>query len=80
MPKSKDLGIVFYYEANLIRDDRLEITYIYCRIVQATIFNQLLPVAAHDALRWGVAVGVEYRWGTQQWDVWCVEVASIQNA
>ena len=65
---------------NLVRDLSLEITYVNGRIVQATIFNQLLPVTAHDALRWGVAVGVEDRWGAQQWDVWSVEVTSIQNA
>ena len=80
MPKSFDLGIVFYYDANLIRDDRLEITYIYCCIVQTTIFNQLLPVTAHDALRWGVAVRVEDGRCRQQGNIGRVKITSIQNA
>jgi hypothetical protein len=32
--------------------DFLQVTNVDGCIVQAAIFNQLLPVAAHDALRW----------------------------
>lgn len=67
-------------DSNPLRDYELEIADIDRGIVQAAIFNQLLPVTAHDALRWGVAVRVEDGRGRQQRNVRGIEHASVQNA
>lgn len=58
---------------------QLEVAYRTDAIVEASVFNKLLAVSCHDPLVRSERVGIQDRWGREQWDVGRVEVARVQH-
>lgn len=65
---------------HVLCSNRLEIGHCDRRVVETTVFDQLLAIPSHNPLGGSMTVRVEHGRGAEQRDIGGVEVAGVQDA